>query len=86
MEKKEYLKAEFGEMEIASMTGNLAVANGELVLHIHCVLSGRDMQAACGHLFRAITGPTCEVFLQPLPFRLKREPDDFTGLKLLEYD
>ena len=85
IEKKKYLFRKFGEdLEIDSLTGNVAVLEEKLALHAHGVFSGRDMKATGGHLKSAVVSGTCEVFLVPLNRSLTRSYDEDTGLNLIK--
>ena len=78
-------KAE-AELEIDNVTGNVAVLDGELVVHAHATVSDSEMHAFGGHLKEATVGASCEVFLQPLQGKLERKYDDKTGLRLMKID
>ena len=74
------------ELEIDNVTGNVAVLDGELVVHAHATVSDSEMHAFGGHLKEATVGASCEVFLQPLLGKLERKYDEKTGLKLIKLD
>ena len=46
LDEKQYLKREFGpeSMELVSLTGNLALLDGEPVAHCHVVVGDREMR------------------------------------------
>jgi predicted DNA-binding protein with PD1-like motif len=71
------------EVEILSLTGNLALLKGERVLHIHGVFGKRDLSTLGGHLFSLQVSGACEIHLTPLPEPLNRAADKITGLNLL---
>jgi predicted DNA-binding protein with PD1-like motif len=48
-------------LEVVSLTGNLAVKDGEPFLHAHGVFTGPDFRAFGGHVFRAVASITLEV-------------------------
>jgi len=81
LEKKQYLKREFGpdSMELVSLAGNLALLRGEPVAHCHAVLSDREMRAFGGHLFQAVTSVTVEIFLHVYEGEIKRRFDPDSG-------
>lgn len=54
----------------------------EFVFHAHGAFGKTNYSVIGGHIFRAVTGGTCEILVQKLP-RLKRAPDSRTGLSLL---
>src|SRR5215212_6512085 len=51
LDQKQYLKREFGagSMELVSMTGNLALLNGDPAAHCHVVVGDREMRVFGGH-------------------------------------
>jgi predicted DNA-binding protein with PD1-like motif len=72
-------------LEITSLQGNIAWDNEEPFLHLHGTFSGVDMQTIGGHVKELTVGGTCEIFLHAWnKDRLKRSPDNETGLKLLD--
>jgi len=83
LETKEYYSKEFeGEFEIASLTGNVSVVDGQPWPHVHIVLAGTDYKAFGGHLHKATVGVTCEVIITPIEGTIERELDEAIGLKL----
>jgi len=85
LEKREYFfKSYPGDMEVISMTGNIALVDEAPFLHVHLTLSDTENRAHGGHLKEAEVAVTLEVFLTPFPVALKRTYDDGTGLKLLD--
>jgi predicted DNA-binding protein with PD1-like motif len=83
LEKKEYQTVEHPEpLEIASFTGNIAVAEGNIMLHAHGVFSTLKKVYA-GHVQKMTVGVTCEITLTALPGEMKREYSEEIGLKLL---
>ena len=76
-------KAE-AELEIGNITGNVAVFEGETLVHAHATVSDNEMHAFGGHLKEATVGASCEIFLTRLQGKLERKYDDVTGLKLLQ--
>lgn len=71
------------QVEVASLVGNVAIADGEPTVHIHCVLSRGDGTAVAGHLMEARVRPTLELFLDVHGERLVKEADAESGLSLL---
>lgn len=83
--EREYEWREFSEpMEILSLQGNLAWADGEPFWHIHGSFGGRDFASVGGHVKEMTVGLTCELLITPLDTPLTRTFDDETGLKLLD--
>lgn len=74
-----------GDLEIGSLTGNVSDLDGQPFPHCHAVISGEDLVAYTGHLFRGVTTVTCEVQVvtDPGVFRRVRRPDlGFNPLEL----
>src|SRR3989338_4069321 len=74
------------ELEIDNITGNVALFDGEPLVHAHATVSDSEMHSFGGHLKEAVVGASCEIFLQPLHGKLERKYDDTTGLKLINFD
>ncbi len=87
LETKSYKwkKAE-AELEIDSITGNVALFEGELLVHAHITVSDAEMHAFGGHLKEATAGASCEIFITPLHGKLERKYDEKTGLRLMQID
>ena len=71
-----------GPLEIVCAQGSIALHSGELVVHIHIQLSGKDISRG-GHLAEARVFSTAEVIIGELDYQLQRRVDDYTGLKEL---
>jgi len=72
-----------GDMEITSLTGNVATLEGEVSLHLHVTLADSEFRAWGGHLQSAWVSGTCEVVIQLCDGEWERMPDDETGLNIL---
>jgi predicted DNA-binding protein with PD1-like motif len=85
-EKKAYLRIhEKGQAELLSLTGNLALYDGEPFFHIHVALGwSRRTGARGGHLFEAVVRPTVELVLTTYSRSVRRKIDPDTGLPLLD--
>lgn len=87
--KKYGQKDYVGAMEVASMTGNVALVDGKPFVHCHAVLSGiepgTENQTIGGHVFEATVAVTLEVHLVAFNENITREMDDEIGLKLLDF-
>ncbi len=82
---REYHRGTFpDEMEILSLSGNLAIAQGQPFPHVHATLGRRDFSTVGGHLFEAKAGATCELVIRPLAGYLQRIKDEVTGQFLLD--
>lgn len=84
-QRKDYIKAALHEqMEVLTLTGNVAVKDGEPKIHAHIVLGRADGTAVGGHLIEAHVRPTLEVVAIETPSYLRRRVDEETGLALID--
>jgi uncharacterized protein len=82
--RREYSRIDYpGSMELVSLSGNLAWAGDEPIIHAHAVISGPDGIAHAGHLFAARISVTGEVMVWTAGERRQRALDDTTGLRLI---
>ena len=75
-----------GPLELVSCLGSISEGpDGELIIHAHVCVSGRDGRALGGHLLEGcIIRPTAELAILELAGAgLRRRLDEATGLKLL---
>jgi hypothetical protein len=84
-EKRYNTKKFEGMLEIVSLSGNIALLNGEPVPHLHIAISRSDFSTLSGHLMSAEIYPTCEIVLTPLKSDIERKRDDKTGLNLQRF-
>ncbi len=85
LDSKEYLEIPVTEqVEVASLTGDVGVHDGEPVVHAHCVLGRRDGSTVAGHLLSGHVRPTLELFLTAFDAELVRTMDRQTGLSLIQ--
>src|SRR5262245_59744530 len=83
--KKDYRRIPLTEQaEVISLTGNVALKEGEPFLHVHAILGLPDGSTRGGHLFEAHVWPTLEMVLTAWPERVRRKRDTETGLYLLD--
>jgi predicted DNA-binding protein with PD1-like motif len=83
-ERKDYKRIPLHEqVEVLSLVGNVALADGKPKLHAHVVLGKADGSAYGGHLLEAHVWPTLEVMVVESPQHLRRTHDEETGLALL---
>lgn len=73
-----------GQVEVLSMIGDLAIADGNPKLHAHVVLGRRDGTTLGGHLLQGWVWPTLEVVIAQAPTHLQRRTDPDTGLPLID--
>lgn len=71
------------QVEVASLLGDIALQDGEPVIHAHCVLGQPDGSALAGHLRAGHVRPTLELVLTVHPAHLRREHDAESGLALI---
>jgi uncharacterized protein len=71
------------ELEVVSLTGNLAEVDGGPYPHIHGVFCGRDFAAVGGHIFEAVVSIGLELGVMTAPEAMRRSPVEFCELKLL---
>jgi uncharacterized protein len=72
------------QVELLSLIGDVALKDGEPVVHAHAVIAKKDGTAHGGHLLNATVRPTCEVFLTESPAKLRRFIDPDSGLALIK--
>jgi predicted DNA-binding protein with PD1-like motif len=72
------------QVEVVSLTGNVALDGGEPRVHAHVVVARFDGSALGGHLLGGTVDPTLEVMIMESPATLRRRLDPATGLALLD--
>jgi len=84
-QSKSYLRIPCDEqVEVASLSGDIAL-NGKIpVVHAHAVVGRRDGSTLAGHLLEAHVRPTLEVILVESPTYLCRKSDAVSGLALID--
>jgi len=84
METRAYLRKKVEEeVELAGMTGNLALVDGKPFPHLHVTLSRKNSSVMGGHLFEGHTSATVEMMITNFAdTKLERKPDELTGLNL----
>ena len=86
-EKKDYVKIPVEEqVEVLSLTGDIAIQDGKAKVHAHAVLGRRDGSTVGGHLLAASVRPTLELMLTESPAHLRRVYDPATGLALIKIE
>ncbi len=79
-EEKVYLRRTFSErMEIGHLTGNIGVADGKPSVHLHAVLSPRELLAYSGHLHEGRVGVVVEAFVVTMQGAIVRSMDPALG-------
>ena len=83
-EKKDYVKIPIHEqVEVLSLVGDIALKDGQPMVHAHVVVGKRDGTAHGGHLVEGHVRPTLEVILVESPRFLQRTHDEESGLALI---
>ncbi len=72
------------QVEVLSITGDVARAGDRPKVHAHAVLGRRDGQALGGHLIEGHVRPTLELVLVETPTHLVRVHDAASGLALID--
>ncbi len=79
-----YFKRSFDErMEVGSLNGNIGMAGDKPFVHLHAVLSPRELLAYAGHLHEGKVGVVVEVVVTALHGRLVRAVDPASGFARL---
>lgn len=73
-----------GQVEVLSMTGDIALSNGKPAIHTHMVVGFPDGSVRGGHVLEARVRPTLEVMVTVEPRAMHRVPDPVTGLTLMD--
>jgi hypothetical protein len=65
------------QVEVVSLTGDIALLDGKPQVHMHCVVAYPDGTTRGGHILGAHVSPLLEVFVTSDPITLvkKRDPD-----------
>ena len=83
-DRKTYLPIPVKEqVEVASLIGDIAVADGKPSVHVHAVLGRRDGTAMAGHLQKGWVRPTLELIVTESPTHLCKVKDPESGLALI---
>lgn len=84
LDRKEYTYKKLDEeLEIVSLTGNVAIVDNKPVIHMHGVVSDKNFQCFGGHVKSAVIGATCEMYITDFEKEVTRKMDEEIGLKLL---
>jgi predicted DNA-binding protein with PD1-like motif len=83
--RKDYDRIRLDEqVEVLTMAGDIAVADGQPKVHAHVVVGKRDGSAHGGHLLEARVRPTLEVIVVATPAHLRRVHDADSGIALID--
>lgn len=84
VESRQYVDRQLDEqLEVLALVGNVAIHEGDPLVHAHITLGRPDGSALGGHLRQAEIRPTLELMLQGIP-ELTRKVDPNYGLPTLE--
>lgn len=81
--KKYYVKIFKEPLEIASLIGNIALMDKEIIIHSHGVFSDQMAKTAAGHINKLVVAATLEIFLTKLP-KIQRQYSQEIGLNLMK--
>jgi predicted DNA-binding protein with PD1-like motif len=85
LQRREYIRRTIeSDVEIVSLSGNIALKDERPFPHLHILVSGPDFGVLGGHFFEGRTAATCELLIRPLPGPARRVFDATTGLFLLD--
>ena len=73
-----------GQLEVASMIGDIAMFNGKPVVHTHMVVGLPDGTSRAGHVLEAHVWPTLEVMVTVEPHAMRKSLNPETGLALID--
>jgi uncharacterized protein len=77
-DKKQHITKHFsGIYEIASLVGNITLADNRYFIHLHAGISNEHFQVMGGHIIDAEAGPATELMIVPFdsPIYRKFNPD-----------
>lgn len=82
---KDYQRIQVPEqVEVLSLLGDIASADGQPQVHAHVVVGKRDGRAYGGHLVEAHVRPTLEAIVTEAPAHLRKRTDPVSGLALID--
>lgn len=84
VETKKYVRNQVDEqVEVVSLSGDIALDGEKPVIHAHGVVAKRDGSTMGGHILEAHVRPTLELMLEKSPVRLQKKLDANSGLALI---
>jgi predicted DNA-binding protein with PD1-like motif len=84
---RDYERVHVGEqVEVLSLLGDVALADGKPQVHAHIVVGKRDGSAHGGHLMEGHVRPTLELIVTETPVHLRKRVDAVSGLALIDPD
>lgn len=83
---KVYKEKTFKEpLEMASLVGNIAVKDGEPVIHLHTTIAGKNYKAYAGHMVKGVVSLTTEIYIDVIKGKVEKTFDKETGLNRLDF-
>jgi len=85
LETKDYEVQNIKEnLEITSLTGNIALIDNVVFAHTHGVFGNRQLKTLAGHVKSMEISATCELKLDVFEGKIERVFDEETGLQLMK--
>ena len=87
IETQKYIHHPINEqVELVSLIGDIAMLDGEPIVHAHFSVAFKDGRVEGGHLIKAHTNPTVELFMRVEPVTLNKQFDKLSGLNLIHIE
>ena len=84
-QRKTYKKIAInGQHEVIGMSGDIALYQGNPVVHMHMVVGSSDGTTRAGHVLAAYVSPTLEVMVTVDPITMQKRFDPATDLTLID--
>jgi len=74
-----------GIYEVTALLGNVGLADGQPLAHLHVTLSDPDMQVHGGHLVKGECSATLELVITAYPSHHRKSHDDTSGLSVWDF-
>ena len=85
LDKKEYQEKKIDEdLEIVSLSGNVAEMEGKIIIHSHGIFADSQMRTYGGHLNKLVVSGTGEVLLDVFQGKIERQYSQEIGLNLMK--
>ena len=72
-------------MEISNLCGTVSRKDGQVYLHLHVTVCGKDMIARGGHANELRVSATCEMVVRTISGDVDRRLDENIGLNLFKF-
>jgi predicted DNA-binding protein with PD1-like motif len=83
--QRDYVRREFrGEMEASSLSGNIALLDGEPFPYVQGVFSRADFATIAGRVFEAVSAGSVEIAILTAQIPFVRDSYDFCNLSFLQ--